>query len=259
MRKYTQADFDSAPRDEVGYLRLPAGDWTEVDFGGAGQIDFASKREAPSVFAAGSRFGDDVTFCAESIFGDRCTFGDGCFFAPDTRLGRGCKFGVCSFDISCHIDMCAEIGAGSSIGDGCHIGEQSTVGDGSTIGDYCKIGASFRGGEEIEIGKEAKIDRECHIGRGSSIGDNSKIDTGLVLGQGCSIGAECIILDWLVADDECEFGAGCVIGSHRFGRDCTMGDGIKMGAVCNMAMCGFCDGCDAGRQYWDGDKTKENS
>ena len=65
MKKYTQADFDALVRDEKGYLNIPSGDWTGVDFGG--QIKL--------------------------IFGDGCKLGDWCTLGNGCKLGDGCKLG----------------------------------------------------------------------------------------------------------------------------------------------------------------------
>lgn len=59
MKTYTQQDFDTLVRDVNGYLHCPAGDWSNVKFGGADKI----------VFAAGCTLGDDCEL------GDRCELG----------------------------------------------------------------------------------------------------------------------------------------------------------------------------------------
>ena len=65
MKKYTQADFDALVRDKEGYLHIPSGDWTGVDFGG--QIKL--------------------------IFGDECTLGNWCTLGDECTLGNRCRLG----------------------------------------------------------------------------------------------------------------------------------------------------------------------
>ena len=69
MKKYTQADFDALARDEEGYLCIPPGDWTDVDFGD----------QAKMIFSDRCKLGNWCTL------GDRCKLGDGC------TLGDRCK------------------------------------------------------------------------------------------------------------------------------------------------------------------------
>ena len=71
MCKYTQADFDTLVRDDVGYLYLPSGDWTEVDFGGANKLVFGS----------------------QSILGDCSVLGNGCKLGSQCKLGNHCWLG----------------------------------------------------------------------------------------------------------------------------------------------------------------------
>lgn len=149
MRKYTQADFDSAPRDADGWMELPAGDWSAVNFGGAGRLVFG---EGGNVFSAGSRFGE-------------C-----CAFGMDASFGASCVFGArCSFDINC------QIGAGAHIGDGATFEGGIRIGDDSVIGARCQIG------ECCWIGANCQIGAHCEIADGYHIGAGSIIDVGCVV------------------------------------------------------------------------------
>ena len=73
--KYTQADFSALECDEDGYIHVPAGDWSEVDFGGADKLHIA----------AHSILGDAC------ILGNRCTLGSACILGNRCVLGCWCK------------------------------------------------------------------------------------------------------------------------------------------------------------------------
>ena len=113
MKTYTQQDFDALVRDENGYLHCPAGDWSNVKFGGADKI----------VFAAGCKLGDRCTL------GDWCKLGDACTLGHWCKLGGWCKLG----------DRCT-LGNGCKLGDVCKLGDDCEMGDGCTLGNGCALG-----------------------------------------------------------------------------------------------------------------------
>lgn len=86
LTKYTQADFAALGRAEDGYIHVPAGDWSSVDFGSA----------------------DGLHIAAGSILGDKCKLGDECVLGDRCRLGNWCRLG----------DWCV-LGNGCTLGDGC--------------------------------------------------------------------------------------------------------------------------------------------
>lgn len=80
MKKYTQAEFDAIKRDEDGYLRLPTGDYCDVDFEGASRV----------IIGASSELGNGCELGDECELGNGCTLGDGCKLGNWCKLGEGC-------------------------------------------------------------------------------------------------------------------------------------------------------------------------
>lgn len=100
MKVFTQADFETLARDDNGFLHLPSGDWSAVNFNGASKLIFSH----------------------DCILGDYCTLGDDCTLGDNCKLGNFC-----------------ELGSRCKLGDGCKLGDECTLGDECKLGDGCSL------------------------------------------------------------------------------------------------------------------------
>ena len=68
-KKYTQKQFDSFPRDELGIKQCPSGDYSAIE-----------------------KFGKWFSFGEWCSFGEGCSFGKGCSFGELFSFGEGCSY-----------------------------------------------------------------------------------------------------------------------------------------------------------------------
>ena len=87
--KYTQADFDALKRGEDGYIHVPEGSWSGVDFGSADKLRIA----AGSFLGSYCELGNWCELGNGCELGDECTLGDGCALGDRCALGRRCRLG----------------------------------------------------------------------------------------------------------------------------------------------------------------------
>lgn len=90
MKKFTQQEVDSFPRNEVGFIICPTGDYSDIK-----------------------------KFC------EGCSFSDGCSFSRGCSFSEGCSFRErCSFSKRCSFGMWCSFGEGCSFRDGCSFRER---------------------------------------------------------------------------------------------------------------------------------------
>lgn len=159
MNVYMQADFDSLTRDDNGFLYVPTGDWSNVDFGGASCIVFAKL----CILGDYYRLGDNCILGERCKLGNYCKLGDGCKLEDRCRLGNDCKLGN-----RCKLcDNCA-------LGDDCTLGFNCTLGDNCKLGNFCELGSRCTLGDGCKLGDECTLGDECKLGDGGSLA-NGKV------------------------------------------------------------------------------------
>lgn len=154
LTKYTQADFAALKRSADGYIYVPAGSWSGVDFGSADKLRIA----------AGSFLG---SYCE---LGNWCELGNGCELGNWCRLGDGYVLGD-----GCVLGACCVLGNGFMLGDGCKLGKGCVLGNGCRLGNGC------------ELGNECRLGNGCELGDGCALGNGCKLGTKCELGDGCSM------------------------------------------------------------------------
>lgn len=118
MKTYTQEDFEALRRDEDGYLRVPRGDWSGVNFGGTNYLIIADGCE----------------------LGDRCKLGNGCELGNWCELGNGCELGDrCKLGIGCKLGNGCKLGIGCELGNWCKLGNWCELGNGCKLGNGCEL------------------------------------------------------------------------------------------------------------------------
>ena len=154
LTKYTQADFDALKRGEDGYIHVPEGSWSGVDFGSADKLRIA----------AGSFLG---SYCE---LGNWCELGNGCKLGNWCRLGDGCVLGACCvLGNGCVLGACCELGNGFMLGNGCKLGNGCMLGKGCRLGNGCMLGNGCRLGNECRLGNWCKLGTKCELGDGCSM------------------------------------------------------------------------------------------
>ena len=174
--KYTQADFDALKRGEDGYIHVPEGSWSGVDFGSADKLRIA----------AGSFLG---SYCE---LGNWCELGNGCELGNWCRLGDGCVLGACCV-----------------LGDGCVLGACCVLGNGFMLGNGCKLGNGCM------LGKGCRLGNGCMLGNECRLGNWCKLGKGCMLGNGCRLGNKCRLGNWCKLGTKCELGDGCSMEGGR--------------------------------------------
>lgn len=148
MVKFWQVDFAALKRTADGYIHLPAGDWSGVDFGGADQLHIA----------------------AGSILGDECHLGDGCVLGEDCILGDFCELGNnCVLGDRCTLGYRCMLGSDCILGDGCSLYDGCELGDGCKLGNDCILGDGCILGRQCELGNECELGNRCTLGDGCSM------------------------------------------------------------------------------------------
>ena len=154
LTKYTQADFDALKRGEDGYIHVPEGSWSGVDFGSADKLRIA----------AGSFLG---SYCE---LGNWCELGNGCKLGNWCRLGDGCVLGACCvLGNGCVLGACCVLGNGFMLGNGCKLGNGCMLGKGCRLGNGCMLGNGCRLGNECRLGNWCKLGTKCELGDGCSM------------------------------------------------------------------------------------------
>lgn len=152
LTKYTQADFDALKRGEDGYIHVPEGSWSGVDFGSA----------------------DKLRIAAGSFLGSYCELGNWC------ELGNGCELGNWS-----------RLGDGYVLGDGCVLGAYCVLGNGFMLGNGCKLGKGCVLGNGSRLGNGCELGNECRLGNGCKLGDGCALGNWCKLGAKCELGEGC--------------------------------------------------------------------
>lgn len=122
--KYTQTDFDKLKRGEDGYINLPQGDWSGVNFGGTDKLRIADY----------SILGNDCELGDECVLGLYCWLGDECMLGDNCVLGYGCALGY-----GCVLGNRVKIGSECSIGNACKLGNYCVLGNRCHLGRLCTL------------------------------------------------------------------------------------------------------------------------
>ena len=154
MKKYTQYEFEAIVRDEDGCLRLPTGDYSDIDFARKNKIIFADK----------------------SILGNYCELGDECMLGDECALGNWCKLGI-----------------GCKLGYRCVLGNWCLLGNWCVLGERCKLGNDCVLGNDCELGNGCGLGNGCILGNGCVLGDRCYLGDGCVLGLRCRLGSGCTL------------------------------------------------------------------
>ena len=125
LTKYTQADFAALERAEDGYIHVPNGDWSGVDFGGTDKLHIADC----------SILGNDCELGDECVLGPYCWLGDECMLGDDCVLGYGCALGY-----GCVLGNRSKIGSDCRLGNACKLGNECVLGDDCVLGNGCRLG-----------------------------------------------------------------------------------------------------------------------
>lgn len=166
LTKYTQADFDALKRAKDGYIHVPEGDWSDVDFDGADELHIAGR----SILGEGCRIGDGCRLDDKCVLGHQCVVGDYCKLGKECILGDMCMLGdMCYLDDDCVLGKRCRLGNQCVLGDGCFLGDRCTTCNCCKLGAYCKLGNWCRLGDMCKIGRSCWLGQKCELGDGCSM------------------------------------------------------------------------------------------
>ena len=166
LTKYMQADFDALRRGEDGYINLPRGDWSGVDFGGA----------------------DNLHIAVGSFLGDMCKLGYGCVLGNGCALGKWCVLGSrCKLGDDCTLGSDCALDYGCELGDRCVLGNMCVLHNGCKLGKWCVLGNMCVLHNGCKLGYGCVLGKGCKLGDGCVLGDVCELGDGCELGSGCAM------------------------------------------------------------------------